>query len=63
MTYSIQGPCQQNDHIFLSKKKGNKERHFVVDWFDEFDWLVYRIKENKTYCLFWYVCEDTIGKQ
>ncbi|KAJ9557938.1 hypothetical protein OSB04_012552 [Centaurea solstitialis] len=61
--YWIKGPCQPKGHIFPSKKIGPKLRRFVVEWFDEFDWLEYSIKEEKGYCLCCYLFGDIVGQQ
>ncbi|XP_039003134.1 zinc finger MYM-type protein 1 [Hibiscus syriacus] len=61
--YWIKGPCQPRGHTFPSKKIGPKLRCFIVEWFDEFDWLEYSIKEDKAYCLCCYLFGDIVGQQ
>ncbi|XP_039053351.1 zinc finger MYM-type protein 1-like [Hibiscus syriacus] len=61
--YCIKGPCQPRGHTFPSKKIGPKLRRFIVEWFDEFDWLEYSIKEDKAYCLCCYLFGDIVGQQ
>ncbi|KAE8725557.1 hypothetical protein F3Y22_tig00008468pilonHSYRG00005 [Hibiscus syriacus] len=61
--YWIKGPCQPRGHTFPSKKIGPKLRRFIVEWFDEFDWLEYSIKEDKAYCLCCYLFGDIVGQQ
>ncbi|XP_023743007.2 uncharacterized protein LOC111891158 [Lactuca sativa] len=61
--YWIKGPSQPKGHDFPSIKIGNKNIHFVKEWFDEFNWLEYSTKENKAYCLCCYLFGDIVGQQ
>ncbi|XP_023754954.1 uncharacterized protein LOC111903409 [Lactuca sativa] len=61
--YWIKGPSQPKVHDFPSIKIGGKNRRFVKEWFDEFNWLEYSIKENKAYCLCCCLFGDIVGQQ
>ncbi|KAI3496070.1 hypothetical protein L1887_38420 [Cichorium endivia] len=58
--YLIRKACQPKGHSFPSTLVGKKTRRFVVEWFDEFEWLEYSIKKNKAYCLYCYLFGDII---
>ncbi|KAL7583943.1 hypothetical protein Lser_V15G42964 [Lactuca serriola] len=62
-TYLLQGPCQIRLHKFPKKKIGDRFRRFVPSWFDDFDWLEYSVKKNKTYCLYCYVCGGLMNQR
>ncbi|KAI3502939.1 hypothetical protein L1887_31349 [Cichorium endivia] len=61
--YWIRKACKPKGHKFPSTQMGKKQRRFVVDWFNEFDWLEYNIKEDKAYCLCCYLFRDYGGRQ
>ena len=39
-------PCQPKEHLFPITKIGKKNRRFVKEWFDEFNWLEYSKKKQ-----------------
>ncbi|KAI3746066.1 hypothetical protein L6452_08485 [Arctium lappa] len=59
--YLVRGPCQPRGHEFPSKVIGAKARRFVVNWFDQFQWLEYSVKVDRAYCLPCYLFKDQSG--
>ncbi|XP_023740665.1 uncharacterized protein LOC111888789 [Lactuca sativa] len=61
--YLIKGSCQPKGHNFKYTLFSNKPRRFVVQWFTDFPWLEYSIKDKKTYCFCCYLFGDMVGEQ
>ena len=59
----IKGSCQPKGHSFEYTLFSNKPRRFVVQWFTDFTWLEYSIKNKKAYCFCCYLFGDMVGEQ
>uniref|UniRef100_A0A2C9VUR3 TTF-type domain-containing protein n=1 Tax=Manihot esculenta TaxID=3983 RepID=A0A2C9VUR3_MANES len=54
--YLLKGSCQPCSHKFSQRVDGNRNKRFIVSWFDEFgNLLEYSITKDATYCLYCYL--------
>ncbi|KAI5313760.1 hypothetical protein L3X38_042936 [Prunus dulcis] len=52
--YLQKGPCQPRGHSFPQSNISGINRRFIPQWFDEFDWLEYRVSKDAAFCLYCY---------
>lgn len=57
--YLKKGPFQPYGHNFPHNP--TDKRVFREEWFDEFDWLEYSVKENKAYCFHCYLFKQPVS--
>ncbi|XP_044431593.1 uncharacterized protein [Triticum aestivum] len=57
--YLKKGPCHPYGHDFPCNT--TDKRVFRKEWFDEFDWLEYSVKENKAYCFYCYLFKQPVS--
>lgn len=60
--YLQKGPCQPK-MIFPWRVCGGENRRFISDWFVDYPWLEYSIKEDSAYCLYCYLFKPCNGAQ
>ncbi|KAI5313839.1 hypothetical protein L3X38_043015 [Prunus dulcis] len=62
--YLQNGPCQPRSYKFPQTNQSGINRRFIVQWFDEYDWLEYSIAKDAAFCLHCYLFKlnfDQVG--
>ncbi|KAM3240345.1 hypothetical protein ACQJBY_053805 [Aegilops geniculata] len=57
--YLKKGPCQPYGHDV--PRNTTDKRVFREEWFDEFDWLEYSVKENRACCFHCYLFKEPVS--
>ncbi|XP_070667354.1 uncharacterized protein [Malus domestica] len=61
-SYLQKGPCQPRGHNFPITNMSGINRHFIPQWFDEFDWLEYSISKDAAFCLYCYLFKTNFAQ-
>lgn len=61
--YLVKKAFQPRGHQFKWTSYSSGRRRFNVKWFDKYDWLEYSTKEEKAYCLYCYLFNESVGNQ
>ncbi|XP_035837214.1 uncharacterized protein LOC110893150 [Helianthus annuus] len=61
--YLVKKAFQPRGHHFKWTNYSSGRRRFNVKWFDKYHWLEYSTKQEKAYCLYCYLFNESVGNK